>query len=154
MAGKKILPPCSEDAPVKAINKTHLYILLSWGLKGGILNLWHRGYQSKELLNIVHPCFNAPFSGLEWSFADFQNLINLFLNRLGFHQCLKWSDGTGGCNGCLSNHGMGLENRHNCTGDVSHENLPWSSNFKEFLFRMKRAVTIQTPSGLTTRAWS
>ena len=25
--------------------------------------------------------------------------------RLGFHQCLKNSDGTGGCNGCLNNHG-------------------------------------------------
>merc|ERR1711971_234588 len=37
--------------------------------------------------------------------------------RLGFHQCFKWSDGTGGCNGCLNKHGMGLENRHNRTGD-------------------------------------
>jgi len=37
--------------------------------------------------------------------------------RLGFHQCLKFSDGSGGCNGCLNNHGMGLENRHNCTDD-------------------------------------
>merc|ERR1719232_460522 len=35
--------------------------------------------------------------------------------RLGFHQCLKNSDGSGGCNGCLNNHGMGLENRHNCS---------------------------------------
>ena len=26
--------------------------------------------------------------------------------RLGFHQCLKNSDGTGGCNGCLNNHGI------------------------------------------------
>ena len=30
------------------------------------------------------------------------------LIRLGFHQCLKNSDGTGGCNGCLNNHGMYL----------------------------------------------
>ena len=37
--------------------------------------------------------------------------------RLGFHQCLKFSDGTGGCNGCLNNHGMGLENRHQCVKD-------------------------------------
>ena len=53
--------------------------------------------------------------------------------RLGFHQCLKNSDGSGGCNGCLNNHGMyllknisfqyliyvnlgmGLANRHNCS---------------------------------------
>ena len=27
------------------------------------------------------------------------------LIRLGFHHCLKNSDGTGGCNGCLNNHG-------------------------------------------------
>ena len=36
------------------------------------------------------------------------------LVRLGFHQCLKFSDGSGGCNGCLNNHGLGLENRHKC----------------------------------------
>ena len=39
-------------------------------------------------------------------------------SRLGFHQCLKFSDGTGGCNGCLNNHGMGLENRHTCVDEV------------------------------------
>ena len=27
--------------------------------------------------------------------------------RLGFHQCLKNADGSGGCNGCLNNHGIG-----------------------------------------------
>ena len=31
------------------------------------------------------------------------------LLRLGFHQCLKNSDGSGGCNGCLNTHGT-LEN--------------------------------------------
>ena len=44
--------------------------------------------------------------------------------RLGFHQCLKFSDGTGGCNGCLNNHGMGLENRHNCTLGERRMDLP------------------------------
>ena len=34
------------------------------------------------------------------------------LVRLGFHQCLKFSDGSGGCNGCLNNHGMILQNRY------------------------------------------
>ena len=43
--------------------------------------------------------------------------------RLGFHQCLKFSDGTGGCNGCLNNHGMGLENRHTCK-DEKRQDLP------------------------------
>ena len=37
--------------------------------------------------------------------------------RLGFHQCLKFSDGTGGCNGCLNNHNLGLENRHTCADE-------------------------------------
>ena len=35
--------------------------------------------------------------------------------RLGFHNCLKYTDGTGGCNGCLSNKNIGLDNRHNCS---------------------------------------
>ena len=35
--------------------------------------------------------------------------------RLGFHSCLKYQDGTGGCNGCLSNKNIGLDKRHNCT---------------------------------------
>ena len=26
--------------------------------------------------------------------------------RLGFHDCLKYKDGTGGCDGCLNWHGM------------------------------------------------
>ena len=41
----------------------------------------------------------------------------MLIYRLGFHQCLKFSDGTGGCNGCLNNHGMGLENRHQCVDE-------------------------------------
>ena len=31
--------------------------------------------------------------------------------RLGFHDCLKYADGTGGCDGCLNWHGVGV--RHN-----------------------------------------
>ena len=37
--------------------------------------------------------------------------------RLGFHQCLKFSDGTGGCNGCLNTYGMFLGNRPSCPTD-------------------------------------
>ena len=44
--------------------------------------------------------------------------------RLGFHGCLKYSDGTGGCNGCLNNHNMGLENRHNCSKGEDNTMLP------------------------------
>merc|ERR1712038_1924149 len=51
------------------------------------------------------------------------------LIRLGFHQCLKNSDGTGGCNGCLNNHGMGLLNRHNCS---KAENIQSSGHSKDF----------------------
>ena len=29
--------------------------------------------------------------------------------RLGFHDCLKYKDGAGGCDGCLNWHGMGVK---------------------------------------------
>ena len=29
--------------------------------------------------------------------------------RLGFHDCLKYKDGTGGCDGCLNWEGMGFQ---------------------------------------------
>ena len=35
--------------------------------------------------------------------------------RLGFHDCLKYKDGTGGCDGCLNWHGMGVI--YTCTYD-------------------------------------
>ena len=28
--------------------------------------------------------------------------------RLGFHDCVKYKDGTGGCDGCLNWHNMGV----------------------------------------------
>merc|ERR1712156_1205235 len=36
--------------------------------------------------------------------------------RLGFHDCLKYKDGTGGCDGCLNWHGM--EHRFGQDGQV------------------------------------
>merc|ERR1712156_350936 len=47
--------------------------------------------------------------------------------RLGFHDCLKYKDGTGGCDGCLNWHGM--EHRFGQDGqDIAHsrsqENVP------------------------------
>jgi len=39
--------------------------------------------------------------------------------RLGFHDCLKYKDGTGGCDGCLNWHGM--EHRFGADGvDIAH----------------------------------
>merc|ERR1712156_1048910 len=39
--------------------------------------------------------------------------------RLGFHDCLKYKDGTGGCDGCLNWHGM--EHRFGQDGqDIAH----------------------------------
>ena len=29
--------------------------------------------------------------------------------RLGFHDCIKYTDGTGGCDGCLNWHGMDVK---------------------------------------------
>ena len=50
------------------------------------------------------------------SWPEFESMptASKFL-RLGFHSCLKYWDGTGGCNGCLSNKNIGLDKRHNCT---------------------------------------
>ena len=61
-----------------------------------------------------------PLNSSGFKCAKDENRLKYLLipDRLGFHQCLKFSDGSGGCNGCLNNHGMGLENRHNCTDDV------------------------------------
>ena len=44
--------------------------------------------------------------------------------RLGFHGCLKFSDGTGGCNGCLNNQHLGLEQRQNCSLGADNSMLP------------------------------
>ena len=44
--------------------------------------------------------------------------------RRGFHGCLKYSDGSGGCNGCLNNTHLGLANRHNCTKGQDNSMLP------------------------------
>ena len=44
--------------------------------------------------------------------------------RLGFHGCLKFSDGSGGCNGCLNNHNLGLEHRHSCSKGEDNTMLP------------------------------
>merc|ERR1712193_847 len=51
--------------------------------------------------------------------------------RLGFHDCLKYKDGTGGCDGCLNWHGM--EHRFGADGvDIAHtrkeENLDEGNN--------------------------
>ena len=44
--------------------------------------------------------------------------------RLGFHGCIKYQDGTGGCNGCLNSENMGLDRRHNCTKGKDNTMLP------------------------------
>ena len=37
---------------------------------------------------------------------------------------IRYTDGTGGCNGCLNNHNLGLDNRHNCTKGQDNTMLP------------------------------
>ena len=72
-----------------------------------------------------------------------------FVCRLGFHQCLKFSDGTGGCNGCLNFRNMGVETRgRDCLRTQScalntHEkvtdnnNLLWVARVLEILYTEK-----------------
>merc|ERR1712018_305818 len=65
--------------------------------------------KAQEYLKL-HPEFDFK----EW--PEHKSLPNAAkILRLGFHQCLKNADGSGGCNGCLNNHGMGLKNRHTCS---------------------------------------
>ena len=69
-------------------------------VKGKLFALLHKSVKkTKEYLSL-----HKELGLSEWpeslSIPDAPKFI-----RLGFHQCLKNSDGTGGCNGCLNNHG-------------------------------------------------
>merc|ERR1719450_424633 len=48
--------------------------------------------------------------------------------RLGFHDCLKYKDGTGGCDGCLNWHGMGHRFGEDMAGTRREENLDEGNN--------------------------
>eukprot|EP00927_Polykrikos_kofoidii_P074379 TRINITY_DN70365_c0_g1_i1.p1 TRINITY_DN70365_c0_g1~~TRINITY_DN70365_c0_g1_i1.p1 ORF type:complete len:716 (+),score=97.82 TRINITY_DN70365_c0_g1_i1:89-2236(+) len=54
-----------------------------------------------DLMNKLHP------NGHDfWAWADFLRPAPKML-RLGFHDCLRYADGSGGCDGCLNWDGMG-----------------------------------------------
>ena len=77
-----------------------------------------RKHVAKEYL-ALHPEL-----GLTW-WPEPKSLPNApKLLRLGFHGCIKYADGTGGCNGCLNNENMGLDSRHNCTKGEDNSMLP------------------------------
>jgi len=48
--------------------------------------------------------------------------------RLGFHDCLKYKDGTGGCDGCLNWHGMGHRFGEDMAETRREENLDEGNN--------------------------
>eukprot|EP00928_Gymnodinium_smaydae_P059961 TRINITY_DN4346_c0_g2_i1.p1 TRINITY_DN4346_c0_g2~~TRINITY_DN4346_c0_g2_i1.p1 ORF type:complete len:1442 (-),score=139.16 TRINITY_DN4346_c0_g2_i1:48-4373(-) len=45
--------------------------------------------------------------------------------RLGFHDCLLYKDGTGGCDGCLDWHGVGRHHGAQVVGTDGHNNGLW-----------------------------
>ena len=49
---------------------------------------------------------NKPFKFFHW-FSNCDCAPKLL--RLGFHDCIKYADGTGGCDGCLNWHGMDVK---------------------------------------------
>ena len=80
--------------------------------------LARRGGVAKEFLKL-HPEFGVSVWPEPKSLPNAAKML-----RLGFHGCLKFSDGTGGCNGCLNNHNLGLEHRHNCSqGAHAHNSM-------------------------------
>ena len=50
--------------------------------------------------------------------------------RLGFHDCIKYQDGTGGCDGCLNWEGVGFhfENPFHSRGYFSYPNVGETNN--------------------------
>ena len=81
--------PWSEEEAI--IVKAKLYSVINQGM-----------FTSKEYLKL-HPELGLDKWSEQFTLPGAAKLV-----RLGFHQCLKYSDGSGGCNGCLNNHGKSL----------------------------------------------
>ena len=62
--------------------------------------------------------------------------------RLGFHDCLKYKDGTGGCDGCLNWQGMGTR-FDGSFKNFTYENVQFGDNngLKKFVEIMERIYT-------------
>merc|ERR1712061_49668 len=110
-------------------------------VKGKIYAILGSSIKRSEDFLLNHPELKSELNGYvtmvrrdqpEWKWPEWPEAASRpnvpKLIRLGFHQCLKNSDGTGGCNGCLNNHGMGLLNRHNCS---KAENLQSSGHRRD-----------------------
>ena len=102
------------------IVKAKLYAVIEQGM-----------FTSKEYLKLYPEQKNQEGELVEMTkWAELMTLPGASkLVRLGFHQCLKYSDGTGGCNGCLNNHNLGLDKRHVCAEfDKADQNKFTESN--------------------------
>ena len=66
--------------------------------------------QSQHMAFTQIPSLNSPSPVKAKLFRLFRVGISApAVLRLGFHDCLKYKDGTGGCDGCLNWHGMGVK---------------------------------------------
>ena len=48
--------------------------------------------------------------------------------RLGFHDCIKYQDGTGGCDGCLNWEGVGFRFENSNSGHFRYPNVGETNN--------------------------
>lgn len=92
------------------IVKSKLYSI--FGYKGG-------SYAVGQLYN-----GNASSSGVTW--ADIPSASKMM--RLTFHDCLKYTDGTGGCDGCLNWEGMEVRFIGKEGGKEYHQNVGKTNN--------------------------
>ena len=73
-----------------------------------------RGYEANNQLGIA---------GTSW--IDVPNAAKML--RLGFHDCVKYQDGTGGCDGCLNWEGVGFR-FDDSPNQFNYENIAETNN--------------------------
>ena len=98
--------PWTEEESL--IVKAKIYAIMGSGAKAEEYLEIHKEREAElhEYVTMQRPQSKNPKN---WTFPEWPEPASVpnapkFI-RLGFHQCLKNSDGTGGCNGCLNNHG-------------------------------------------------
>jgi hypothetical protein len=93
--------------------------------------------------------YNGTNPGVSW--MDVPNEAKML--RLGFHDCLKYTDGTGGCDGCLNWHGVGTrfadggnQWMHENVGETNNNGLKWTVEILEEIYTNPNFPSIIAPS--------
>lgn len=85
----------------------------------------------------IEQLYNGTNPGVNWH--DVPDEAKML--RLGFHDCLKYTDGTGGCDGCLNWHGVGQRfsdgaNQwvHENVGETNNNGVEWTVEVLEEIY--------------------